>query len=918
MKLFESSWVSDFKYYERVFNTETNKSEIYPIDGRYEYYEPDSHGIYKCINENITLRKSAGRSKDTHGKYGVYRPIYRNIKDKYWQNKQYNENPDVLYLDIETRARVAPDPENATQEIILIQMFDKHKNTMFVLGLRDWKEEPDYTFEYQVKYIKCKDETELLINFGKLFRALNPLIIYAWNGNGFDFPYLYNRAKKLGIYPDDILCATGQQVTLNKRAEQKGQVKYDLISPSHYFIDMMDVYKSVIKAPRKSYSLDNISKIELHDNKVEHTEFLSFDGFYTGKDYQISDTPYDDRVREEIRQLQIRKQNGENVDFELLDRINFQFVYYGIYDVFLIKRLDEKLNFTKIQVSVAATMGVLVSEGLKTILPWEMYIANTALKNNIVMPPAKEHSDPHIVGAYVRTPQVGKQRWVMNFDVNSMYPLLAIVAFNMSPETYVPIYQLPSDLKDLVLAYFNDQDDDARFNLKPEIWETLSVLLKKYNLSMAPNGACFKHDFVGIVPKLVLEIYKRRKQEKKTMLKYEQRKVDLKDLLEHNQFGEVNSVSDILECDIRTLSKNAVINYIRYCEDQQQKYDVLQHTDKIMINSLYGAHGNKHFILFNEHIAQAITICGRYFIKKTANYIEEKLQKLIPSDKLYAIGGDTDSFYYHIEPFVKRWQSKNTSELTPTIDFCDMFAEKVIQPIIQESIDDFATEFNIFNKDVVGAKRESISDVSIWVAKKCYLMRVRDSEGTRYPLEHPKIKIMGLQLIKSSTPKFTQDKIMKAIDILLDGDERELNRYLEECEKQFRDAPLGEIAGITSVSSLDYDLFGKIPVPIQSRSAILYNEYIKNNNLLSKYNPILPGEKIKRLYLKSPNQFMKYKGKIVNSDSVAFLQDEFAEAELRKVVDYDMNYEKFFLRPLFIITDALKYNLSGTSVLEDW
>lgn len=285
------------------------------------------------------------------------------------------------------------------------------------------------------------------------------------------------------------------------------------------------------------------------------------------------------------------------------------------------------------------------------------------------------------------------------------------------------------------------------------------------------------------------------------------------------------------------------------------------------------------------------------------------------------IGNDIlvhNSFYYHIEPFVKRWQSKNTTDLTPTIDFCDMFAEKVIQPIIQESIDDFANEFNIFNKDVVGAKRESISDVSIWVAKKCYLMRVRDSEGTRYPLEHPKIKIMGLQLIKSSTPKFTQDKITKAIDILLDGDERELNRYLEECEKQFRDAPLGEIAGITSVSSLDYDLFGKVPVPIQSRSAILYNEYIKNNNLLSKYNPILPGEKIKRLYLKSPNQFMKYKGKIVNSDSIAFLQDEFAESELRKVVDYDMNYEKFFLRPLFIITDALKYNLSGTSVLEDW
>ena len=39
-------------------------------------------------------------------------------------------------------------------------------------------------------------------------------------------------------------------------------------------------------------------------------------------------------------------------------------------------------------------------------------------------------------GAYVKEPQVGQHKWVMSFDLNSLYPHL-IMQYNMSPETLV-------------------------------------------------------------------------------------------------------------------------------------------------------------------------------------------------------------------------------------------------------------------------------------------------------------------------------------------------------------------------------------------------------------------------------------------------------------------------------------------------
>lgn len=1074
-KLFESAWTSDFEYYVRYFDTNTNTSKIEQIDSKYEYYEEDYNGAYKYIlDKSVRLSKRLGRYKDTHDKYGVLNPIYRCIRDNYLG--KYNTNPDIMYLDIETRSRVFPDPKDASQEVILIQIFDTRVNTMFVFGLRDWKSEPDYVFDYDVRYIKCSDEIELLTNFGKIFRKLNPLIVFAWNGSGFDYPYLYNRAKRLGLDPSEILSVTCSGVKL-RELENTTQEKYSLDSPGHFFCDMLDAYRKFIMAPRDSYSLDNIARVELKDNKVSHTEFTTFDGFYTGKDYQISETPYEDRIREEIRLLQIRKTNGENVETELLDRVNFQFVYYGIYDVFLLKKLDEKLHLSSIMTNISQTMGVLFLDTLGTLKPWERYIANTAFKEKLILPKHQEHEHPNIVGGYVRVPEVGKHHWVMSFDVNSMYPLLSMFSFNMSPETFIPKAKLPEDLRDLILRYFNDQNEEDRLTLDQSVWNRLTELLQKHNISMAVTGACFRRDHLGIIPTLVKEIYDRRKQEKKMMLKFGNLKVKATEIIEKNEFGEKIefNISELVENtdSLNQYTKSALESIVSHSKTQEITYNVLQSTDKILINSLYGAQGNKHFSLFNEDIARAITGNGRYFIRKTANNIESHLQSLVESYKPYVISGDTDSVvgdsvietsigkiriedlydntigtievtpngtylkkpntkltalsmnsnrelqmkdivyimkhkvhkcmyrietegtsvevtenhsiiilrdnklvsiepnqiqsqdqiyingigftsnfkvinlglqeldvydievqdnhnffandilvhnsvYFQIDPFVQRFKEKNPDAgITECTDFCLEFDKKAVQPIIQKTINQFADELNAFSKDTIGMKLENIMDTMIIIAKKKYLARVRDSEGTRFPLDHPKIKIMGLELIKSSTAVFTRDRLNDAIKILLDGNQSEMIEYLKQCEEEFNKVPLSDIAVTTSVSRVDYSLL-KDNVPIGSRAAILYNNFVMSNGLDKKYNLISPGDKIKRLYLKEPNKFMYYKNTKINSDTIGFIQDSFAENELREYVDYDKCFEKFFLSPLKIMTDALGYDLKQKTTIDEW
>lgn len=373
----------------------------------------------------------------------------------------------------------------------------------------------------------------------------------------------------------------------------------------------------------------------------------------------------------------------------------------------------------------------------------------------------------------------------------------------------------------------------------------------------------------------------------------------------------MKKVLEYTEDELRQLSKDELEILLKEAEYGESLYNTKQLVEKTMINSLYGALANKYFPLFNADMAAAITGNGRYFIQKLANNIEETLQKMLPQEKPYIVYGDTDSVYYQIEPFMNMYQEKNHGlSVNSYVDWADSFEKKVIQPIIKRTIEDFANELNAFNKDAIGAEREIIADAAVFTAKKKYYARVRDSEGTRYDENDPYIKVMGLEIAKSSTPKWSKNKLKDSIPKILDKDESELISWLQEIKSEFINENLNNIAQVGGVSNLNYDLKTDKGIPIGSRAAICHNEYVKNNNLDNKYAAINPGDKCKRLFLVTPNPF--------NSNIVAFTNDSFI-SEIKDYIDYDINFEKGFMNSLNLMVESLNYNLEKqTESLDDW
>jgi len=577
MKLFEATWRDGYTPMERYFDTTLNKSVTKIVDLPSEWFEENSTGAYTSIlDDSIKLVKKQGNSKNARGAYGSLDPMYRNIRDNYWGDGNYNITPRTWFLDIETRSGRSfknepfgditirfngveeiisvktlqnrfydgstlnyeflnlnkweklsscnflerntgfPIPEKANEEITLFQLYDSTLDTMIVFGTREWVHENEYSFNFPFKYVQCKNEVEMLKSYFKLFKTLDPLIIYAWNGSNFDFPYIYNRAIKLGL-DKNIMSNHGS--TKLTTGEYQGRTEFKFKADGHFYIDMLDVYKKFTLSPRPNYQLNTIAEIELKESKVNHSEYAAFDDFYTGK-YVIPENPSETQLNSKIYKAAIA---GED---ELVKELaHSEFVYYGIIDTYLIYRLNEKNNFTSLQCEIAKKMGVTVGDAMGTVKPWSQFIANTSMLNNRVMPPRKEFDQPNVIGGYVKEPIAGKHNWVISSDVNSMYPLLGMVASNMSPETLMHKSKLPAKLRDVVLALFNDQDEEKRLALPKETWSVVSELLSESNLSLSVSGAVFSQKKVGMIPEMVLSIYKDRKIAKKTQFKYEVRKL---------------------------------------------------------------------------------------------------------------------------------------------------------------------------------------------------------------------------------------------------------------------------------------------------------------------------------------------------------------------------------------------------------
>lgn len=370
------------------------------------------------------------------------------------------------------------------------------------------------------------------------------------------------------------------------------------------------------------------------------------------------------------------------------------------------------------------------------------------------------------------------------------------------------------------------------------------------------------------------------------------------------------SVLDYTKEELQELPVNELKVLLEEAKSGERQYWTEQTGLKLIINSLYGAMANRYFPLFNEKMAQAITGNGRFFIRLLSKNIENKLQSMLKSNNDYVIYNDTDSIYYQIADFVDMFIDKNpNSTINEQVDFADSFEEKVIAPVIKSTIEEMAKKLNIFNVDVIAADREIIADSAVFIQKKKYLARVRDNEGFRYPEYEPEIKVMGLDIIKSSTPIWSKVKLLDSVEHILDKNEQDLRDWLKNTKAEYQAVNPNELAQVGGVNNLDYVL-GEKGVPIGARSALVHNQYVMDNGLEDTYAMIEAGDKTKRMFLRTPNKF--------NSNIVAYTNDSFIK-EFDGLIDYDMMFEKGFTNALDNMTNALGYNLhKETEELDDW
>jgi len=534
-----------------------------------------------------------------------------------------------------------------------------------------------------------------------------------------------------------------------------------------------------------------------------------------------------------------------------------KFIEYNIVDVELVDRLEDKMKLIELALTMAYDAKVNYADVFYQVRMWDNIIYTYLKKRNIVIPPKnKTQKDEKYAGAYVKEPIPGMYDWVVSFDLNSLYPHL-IMMYNISPETLVE-EKHPTVSVDKIL------NQSINFEL-----------YKDY--AICANGAMYRKDVRGFLPELMEKIYNERVIFKKKMLAAEQ---------EYEKTKNKELVKEIARCNN------------------------IQMARKIQLNSAYGAIGNQYFRYYKLANAEAITLSGQVSIQWIMNRVNSYLNKVLKTDgEDYVIASDTDSLYINMGPLVETVYKGREKTTEGIVSFLDKICQMELEKYIEGSYQELADYANAYEQKMI-MKRECIAERGIWTAKKRYILSVWDSEGVRY--EKPKLKIKGIEAIKSSTPAPCRKMLKDSFSIMMSGTEDDMINYIEQSKSQFKKLSPEQIAFPRSVSDVQkYSSTSGIYVkgtPIHVRGALLFNHYVKQNKLTNKYSLIQNGEKIKFVYLKKPN--------IIHENVITFIQDFPKELNLDKYIDYELQFEKAFLEPLKIILDAIGWNVEKTVNLD--
>ena len=786
------------KYSPTLYAPVSSPTPYKTLDGK--YVTPVTHETIKEAKEWVDNYKNQPDLV-----YGSTMFSYSYIADEYPNTVEYDVD-DILIVtvDIEVQCENGfPNPQAAEEPFLSITIKNHQSKKFVVWGIGDFENKRD-----DVTYIKCESEVHLLKEFLIFWERHQPDIITGWNTEFFDIPYLCNRIIKL-FGEDEVKRLSPWRSVFSREVFKMGRKHqvYDIQGVAA--LDYLDLYRKFTYSAQESYRLDHIAFVELGEKK-DGNPYETFSEWYT-KDYQ-------------------------------------SFIEYNIMDVELVDRLEDKMKLIELLLTMAYDAKVNYTDVLGSTKYWDVLIYNYLRQKNIVIPQKKHTSKAEkFEGAYVKDPQVGMHKWVMSFDLNSLYPHL-IMQYNISPET---LYG-KDKVKDMSVDKLLDKTVDTS-------------ILK--GVTLTPNGALFKTDKQGFLPEIMQSMYDDRVKYKKLLLKAKQ---------EYENTKEPKLLKDI------------------------SKYNNIQMAKKISLNSAYGAIGNAYFRYYDLLVAEAITTSGQLSIRWIERAVNQYLNKVLDTtDKDYVIASDTDSIYVTFDELVNKIFPTG-GETTKIVTFLDSVARDKVEPFIEKSYQSLHEYVKSYEQKME-MSREVIADKGIWTAKKRYILNVWDNEGVRY--KEANLKMMGIEAVKSSTPAPCRAKIKQGLDIIMNGDEKELNKFIQDFREEFMNLPPEEIAYPRSVNGLTKfsdpnQMFAK-GAPIHCKGAILYNHLIKKNKLGHKYPYIQEGDKIKFINLKQPNLYQ--------CSAFSFITSLPNELDLHKTIDYDVQFEKSFVEPLNVIVSKINW-----------
>ena len=735
--------------------------------------------------------------------YGNTQFAYNYIADTYKGDVKWDLDKLLMVtIDIEVQCENGfPSPTEAEEEMLSITIKNHQNKKIVVWGIGKFE-----TDREDVTYIECESETHLFKEFLIFWEKHQPDIITGWNSEFFDIPYLCNRIIKL--FGEDELKRLSPWGSVQEREVFKmGRNHQTYNIQGVAALDYFDLYRKFTYQAQESYRLDHIAKVELGESK-DGNPYDTFSEWYQ-KDFQ-------------------------------------SFIEYNIQDVEIVDKLEDKMKLIELCLTMAYDAKVNYIDVLGSVRYWDVLIYNYLREKNIVIPQKKvSKKAEQFEGAYVKDPQVGMHKWVMSFDLNSLYPHL-IMQYNISPETLLPSNK-EEGLVDKILEGTVRNDTEY---------------------SMTPNGAFFRKDKRGFLPEIMENIYNDRVKYKKLMLQAQQEYEDTK---------KPSLLKDI------------------------SRYNNIQMAKKISLNSAYGAIGNNWFRYFDLMVATAITSSGQLSIRWIEKALNIYLNKIVGTEEEdYVIASDTDSVYITFDTIVSKSFKDRNPSTESIVNFLDKIASTKIEPFINKSYQSLADTVGAYEQKMIMA-REVIADKGIWTAKKRYILNVHDSEGVRY--SEPKLKIMGIEAVKSSTPAPCREKIKEALKIIINGDEKMLNTFIQEFREEFMTLSPEEIAFPRSCNGVnkftgESSLFAK-GAPIAVKGAILYNHLIKKNNLSGRYPFIQNGDKVRFINMKQPN--------IYQSSAFSFITSFPKELDILDKIDYDVQFTKAFVEPIRFITEKMNW-----------